>query len=97
VRGGRSATCLRVLITIIELCMRRRENLPLTCRAFAAACDDLIWDSLNVDPWQYKEQTSASMAWERVLPWLMKRARTGNISGIVLRWVAGTSQGMHAY
>jgi hypothetical protein len=70
----------------------RREQLPLTCRAFAAACDDIIWDSVRVDARQYKELTYASMTWERVQPWLMKRA--GNISGIDLRHATGN---VHRY
>lgn len=68
------------------LTYRRREQLPLTCPAFAAACHDIIWDSVRVDPRQYREQTYADMSWERVQPWLMKRA--GNISGIELRSVS---------
>jgi hypothetical protein len=69
-----------------HVCVRlhcRREQLPLTCRAFAAACDDIIWDSVRVDARQYKRQTWTAMTWERVEPWLSKRA--GNICGIDLR------------
>lgn len=69
-----------------NVCVRlhcRREQLPLTCRAFAAACDDIIWDSVRVDARQYKRQTWTAMTWERVEPWLSKRA--GNICGIDLR------------
>jgi hypothetical protein len=66
-----------------ECSPRRREQLPLTCRAFAAACDDIIWDSVRVDARQYKRQTWTAMTWERVEPWLAKRA--GNICGIDLR------------
>ena len=71
---------------LIRVCVRlhcRREQLPLTCRAFAAACDDIIWDSVRVDARQYKRQTWTAMTWERVEPWLAKRA--GNICGIDLR------------
>ena len=53
----------------------------------------MFWDMVHVDPWQYKEQTSASMTWERVCPWIRKRA--GDISGIALRYVAGTKFCMH--
>lgn len=76
----------RKLRYVADVCVRspcRREQLPLTCRAFAAACDDIIWDSVRVDARQYKRQTWTAMTWERVEPWLSKRA--GNICGIDLR------------
>lgn len=43
-----------------------------------------MWRSVRVDARQYREQTYADMSWERVHPWLLRRA--GNINGIDLRW-----------
>jgi hypothetical protein len=82
-RGQKPRTNLRCNADACARSPCRREQLPLTCRAFAAACDDIIWDSVRVDARQSKRQTWTAMTWERVEPWLSKRA--GNICGIDLR------------